>query len=270
MNLINFHKFDKNKRFIAENMCHTVGQGLVNSYRILLFGNGHNEYTIELLDETTNSKHILYLHENNLYEWRIKVKSEEQNPYDSVEIDAIGILDNLGYFRVDTHYLDFDHILVNNREFKVEDIIITNKHEHIKLITGITNDYIFVDNRDEKYKHHPYESNTKSNYSLDSRNKLDFRSFVNTYDQSRTYYFVTVIEVFPFKIKTLEAKENECTIVCLISWRSKEYETVVQLSDYLADDEDDDDYTIAIKFKISIELFNVTNEVDDYCYIEQR
>ena len=268
MNLINFHKFEKNKRFIAENKCHTVGQGLYKSYSLRLFGNGHNEYIIELLDETTNSKHILYLHENNIYEWRIEDKHEDGDPYDSIEIDAFGVLDNLGYFVVDTNdYEDFDHICVNNRKFKVLDITITNKRDDVKLITNICDDYDHIANWREKYKN-IYDSNNKDNYSLDFTNKLGFKAFINNYEQDRTYYFVTEREVFPFKVKTLETKENEyeCTLVCLVSWRSWEYETVVELSDYLSDVYDDG-YTTAISFKIRIELFDETNEIDDYCYI---
>ena len=42
----------KNCKYVSENFCNIAGQGLVNTYDIIVLGTGKNIYTLRFLDDT--------------------------------------------------------------------------------------------------------------------------------------------------------------------------------------------------------------------------
>jgi hypothetical protein len=92
MNLINFHKYPKNKKFVQENIINYSGQGLCNSYWVMLMGNGYNKYILTAEINQTNHRIIVY--EQYVVEWKIKANSEDNEEYDCFSFRGLGIIEN--------------------------------------------------------------------------------------------------------------------------------------------------------------------------------
>ena len=264
MNLVNFHKVEKNRKFIAENICYHSCQGLIDTYSILLFGNGFNEYQITLNDD--KSTYTLYLEECCVNEWTVGTKCEDQKePHEVLTIDAWGRLDNYGYHNIETHHFDFDHLWIHGKKFKVVDINIKNDRMD-KLITNICDDYVFIQHREdkEKYFNEIFDFNRMKTYANLEIQKVELKSWLQKYEKNKTYYFITDMNLFVYPFKVREIKDGRMN--CDIGYNKWTYSTNVDF-EYIGNLECLDDYDIRIKFKINTELFGVIETVDDYCYI---
>ncbi|AYV76969.1 MAG: hypothetical protein Barrevirus6_7 [Barrevirus sp.] len=137
MNLINFHTFEKNKKYIQENKCMTIGQGLSHSWSIMLYGNGYNKYfiTVSYLDK----EYTIVIEEKHICEWSIRSKYEEgDEEYENIKFDAFGKLDDYYYrFSNCDNDDDFNHLSNNNcKKVKIIDITIENNQNNVPLINS--------------------------------------------------------------------------------------------------------------------------------------
>lgn len=151
INLINFHTFDKNKKYIAENTCATIGQGLYNSYSVILYGNGHNIYVFDL--ELNGKQFKLEILECHLTDWIIRAKYEEiDHEVETLKFSAYGKVNSKYYVVSNNGCDDYEHLNVNCIKCKILDINVYNSKPTIPLIRDIINDDDHINAFTEKYK----------------------------------------------------------------------------------------------------------------------
>lgn len=239
MNLINFHTFEKNKKYIHENKCMTEGQGLYRSWTIKLFGNGYNEYIFTV--EYNSQEYKLYITENQLYEWSIRSKYNEcDEEIDSIKFYAYGRINNYNYIVSNGGCDDFDHLFIINYKLKVIDITIKNNRLDVPLITNITSSRKFCNNLDEKYK----EIDDIKNYDIEKMITINLHNIVKNYNKNNKYYIVeqytTNPTIIPFKINNIKEGNNESQYIfeSVISYEGLYYETDIIMNDIYDEEED--------------------------------
>ena len=99
MNLINFHKYQKNEKYVIENKIYYYSQGLYYSYWIMPIGNGFNTYIFTI--EFNNKQYEIIVEEQHIINWTIGQQFEENRdaePHDSIEFNACGKIKETGQF----------------------------------------------------------------------------------------------------------------------------------------------------------------------------
>ena len=97
-----------NYTFIKECKCFITGQGLYNTYEIILFGTGQNRYTFNL---TYNNKSYTFITTDVMIKsWKIRYHNQDdsEGEYECLSFKANGVLDEYGIRRAiwDEDYLD--------------------------------------------------------------------------------------------------------------------------------------------------------------------
>ena len=179
INLINFHTFKKNKKYVIESECSISGQGLDNCYMVILSGNGYNKYLINLesvepiadqfgeeeISDCENNKSvkiinkILILDERFLTKWQIRFKPEEDERFsdddvfehDSLSLRGYGTFNEKNYFRVDSgDWDDFDHLEIKGIKYQVTDVNVINDRNEPPIYVG--SEYKLIKINEIKYK----------------------------------------------------------------------------------------------------------------------
>jgi hypothetical protein len=215
MNLTTFHITDKTLgKFVAENTCSIEGQGLVNTYDTILFGNMHNTYEFELVDDN-GEFHSFITKDKYIVEWRIKRHSENGKEYESLSFRAFGLMDQnreWGWiYSCDID--DYTHLERNGIKYFVNNMQITNKHPEIPLVRDIYNErhlwnkYISKNYECIKkitdFNQKKYLPNNLSTISLD---KIKI---------GKHYYFVSENKIFPITIHNIEQKSDIYTDIAI-------------------------------------------------------
>lgn len=145
MNLINFHKYPKNEKYIKEVSIDYCGQGLYYSYWVMLFGNGHNKYIF--IVEINFKQYKIIIKEEHIIKWCIKLQTcecQDCEPTDDLNFDALGQIEGTGqYIKLENNGPENFNYL--NKTFKIIDITIENNYPEIEIVTNITNDYRYCD-----------------------------------------------------------------------------------------------------------------------------
>ena len=131
MNLINFHKFGKNDKYVKENNIYYNSQGIVNSYFVMLIGNGHNRYIFKTIYK--NNIHMIVIDEKHNPIWEIGTyvgDNGEDNYRESLEFYGVGKIDGCNEYVTfrNGDYDDFTHLYAEEDSFEILDIAIDNDH----------------------------------------------------------------------------------------------------------------------------------------------
>jgi hypothetical protein len=267
MNLINFHKYSKNQKYIQETKIYYRGQGLSTSYWVMPIGNGFNIYTFIL--EYNNKLHTVIVEENNILAWRIADADEFGNePYDTLEFNALGKIKETGEY-IWLKSDDSDNFKFLNTDLKVKDITVTNSKPDEPFL-HIANENIYVERMKPRY----ILTNQLENYDdklLETSKKINYEDLFKSENKDRQMYFVIDgfynQEIIPFNLISCDRENN--TLDAVISYnRSKIYVKNIKLDDYLCYDECGE-YNIYIKIHAD---YNILNEqknisIDEYCFI---
>jgi hypothetical protein len=263
MNLINFHTYDKNKQYICEYKRDILGQGLINTYDILLFGNKHNKYTLDI--EHDNKPYKLYIDEMHLLKWSIRSKNEDgTEEFDYLEINALGNFNNEGYFWVN-QACRYEHttIEVHNTIFKVTDITVTNDHVDIPFIKSISNCYSLIDLNEEQYKeiHKITEFNKVDQELLKKLKHINFPDWNK--EPNKIYYLVSEYYFYPIQV----ISDNTNILTVDLCYNNNLYRTDITLEHI--EFEDSDKYNIKLKHDIIVEPLGIIHKIDDYFFIAE-
>lgn len=269
MNLVNFHKHPKNKKYVQENMISFCGQGLVNSYWIMPIGNGYNKYFFQI--EYQNKISTILVEERHVLEWQIGVQYDEEHadtePRSSVSFSALGEMMETGqYFHLrSTDCCDF---VTLNGELKIIDITVKNDHE-IEPFISVNNEYQYCDlilcPRQELI-----DETLKIGLDLTGKRKLTCNDLVNRdlWNQKLYFVFDNYFEprMIPFRI--IEMKENnEITLNAYIIY----YQIEIHVPDIILfyNPELEDEYNIQVEMQFKYAIINEKHheEILDYCYL---
>lgn len=255
MNLINFHTYEKNKKYIYENKCQIIGQGLIASWDILVVGNGFNKYIFKIM--YNGKEYNVYIDENHIREWRIRTKfEEEKDEIDSVEFSAYCNFNNMGYYEVESwDHDDFDHIYINgeNRhKLKIIDITITNEKFDAPLICDIYHDYKRIDHYKDRISDISNYKCTEDN--LENLEIMEYKSFVRDYISGQKYYLYSDHgDIVPFDVIQLEeVDEEECHFLANIYEKECSFKTIIKMRAYICVE---DGFPLSIEFKVISEVF---------------
>lgn len=205
MNLTTFHITDKSiGKFVAENTCSIEGQGLVDTYDILLFGNTYNTYIFTLIDHN-NMFHYFTTKDKYLIKWRIRFHPEDATKeYDTIEFRAFGIIDQ----KLEWNWAnscdcdDYTHLEIGGIKYFVNSIHITNKHPEIPPVRDIYDE--------QQYWEKCVSINCKNIQKvLDSNDKKHDYYMVVPLDKIKLgslYYLVSENKIFPMVVNAVKQK----------------------------------------------------------------
>ena len=268
MNLINFPK-----KYIRENQCSIIGQGLMSSWRVLLYGNGFNKYIFTVM--YNDKEYKIYIDEKHIIEWKIREKYEEEDSeVDSVNFQAYGNFNNIGYYNIlSWDFDDFDHLFIKNHKLKIIDIIVENDRPDVPLIGNIYDDYKFIDNINARYR-------DISNIGFPTYTDvqlIEYSDFINAHDSSRMYYLYSSRgDIYPFnviKIDKLDEEECKCTAKIYYDKTDKikdesEFTNTVEIKMVYYEDPDNE-FNIGAEFKVMNDIFgDVYIDFDEDCCIK--
>lgn len=213
MNLTNFHITNKSLgKFVTENTCSIEGQGLVDTYDIILFGNKHNVYTFTLIDNENMFYHFV-TKDKYLINWRIRRHSENEQERSRFEFKAFGVFDtNREWSWAFSHDSDdYVHLEIDGIKYFVNDLRITNKHPEILPINDIYCDRQYW----KKYVSVNYQNIQKI---IDSNKKIprNFTSIsISEIEIGKQYYLVSENKIFPITINNIEQKSDVYTDIVI-------------------------------------------------------
>ena len=119
--LTTFHKNDINKQFVKEDFVRYIGQGLYNSGKTILIGNGHNRYIMEV--EYQNKTGTVIFEEKHIEKWEISQTPEDGTDYECFIFEGLGLLNGEYYmFESTDDSLDQLVIIDDFVEFKINKI----------------------------------------------------------------------------------------------------------------------------------------------------
>jgi len=128
MNLVNFHTFPDNKRFIVESEIGFCGQGLYQSYWIMANGNGHNKYTFTV--ERDGEEQQIEVEEKHVLDWHIAAQHDEDHPetlpHASVKFEALGKVIGSNQYKI-LYSTGCDNFTMLKGGLKIKSITIENQ-----------------------------------------------------------------------------------------------------------------------------------------------
>ena len=269
MNLINFHKFPKNEKFINEAKIQVVGQGLYDSYWWEIVGKDTrlNKYVFTVLFK--NKEYKIYFDEMHIINWSIKSKYEEDKEiYDNIKFEGYGNFNNEGYYWFYSGDCDdYQNIFYGDKKLKILDITVElDQRKSYDIIKNLSNEMQFCDLMDIKYKE---IDKIGKDYDLKNLNKIEFNEWIKNYEPDKKYYFNTTLnQIIPFQVKKLEkTSDNEYEIYASIYFDGFEHNVNIELIYYNFDEDYEDYHNISINFEIKTTLDNTKFE-EDCCIME--
>ena len=204
--LVPVEKFDMTKiksPLLAENICYTEGQGLVDTWKCLLFGNGYNVYKFTV--EYQGQRYTLIIHEQDLYIWQTHSKWEyDDSSEPDFDFDAVGTINgfwyNISHCKTDD-YVDKFTIGHDDYHFSILALDIENPKPEIPLITTIKHDRILTDlNRDKRSDCRPFQFNHARN--MIGKFHLDEKLCLRPTDlkQGEKYLLMINNQIIPFEL----------------------------------------------------------------------
>jgi hypothetical protein len=122
--LISFHKEICNKKFIKEKIEEIYGQGLINSYDVILVEDRHIQYVFEVSYNNTLLK--ISFKQKDINRWRIGTKYEDDDDVtDNIDFYGIGLLNGewlLPFTSFDCD--DSNHIYYDDYKFRISKITV--------------------------------------------------------------------------------------------------------------------------------------------------
>ena len=167
----------KNCKYVSKNFCNIAGQGLVNTYDIIVLGTGKNIYTLRFLDNI-GKRHIFKTIDNFILKWRIESSPEDIfGTEKSFEFKAFGLFDNKEYGYLYSSDIDDETLF----EFSIYNLHLKEIHFQLedlslKPIDNICNEYMLydevlkhknkmIDQYSEKYGYYESDETNKSDES---------------------------------------------------------------------------------------------------------
>lgn len=198
INLINFHKFGKNKRYVKEKRIFIAGQGLVDSWKVDLRFILSCKLVISVL--LNDKKYLVTIKSRDVNEWIIKTKYDDEKIYSTnIKIDALGNFNKKGYFKVRSggDGDDVNHLYINDVMVLVTNIDIKLcKCDEATNVSEFNNIKQFVDVWDK----------------LDDVNLNELKS----YHTSTEYYIVTPKYFIPFSIFDVKFNDESCEYLAFV------------------------------------------------------
>lgn len=267
MNMINFHTYPKNKKYIEENDISYCGQGLVNSYWVMPIGNGWNRYIFTV--EFKSKIHKIIVEERHILAWKIRTEGEdeEDKPEDNLEFNALGKIEESGlYVSLRTHDCD-DFTYLNNR-LKVIDIMIENMFPHYPFITvSHENEYI---RKISVPRQKEYDDALKIGPNLDCA-KIEYDELFDAKNWNKRMYFVIDDKkswIIPFEILSIKHSDDHTddSMDARIYYKWRVCNENIKL---YYEQEIEDRYNISIRKKIQFDEWDeeISDEFFEYCYI---
>lgn len=269
MNLINFHKYPKNKKYVQENLINYSGQGLYHSYWIMPIGNGHNKYTFQI--EYNHHMYEILVEEKHILTWNIGNQFDEENPdaepIDSIDFSALGRI-NGQYIRLRSNGCrDFVNL---NGDLKIIDITIENDHQDVP----------FMEIKHENQhcdlimcpRQKLIDEALAIKIDLGQKMKLSYQDLFDKKIWNQELYFIFddyfTPKVIPFRISEAHRNDNSEDILnAIIVYEQVELHVLNILLFYAP--ELDDEYNIEIQMNFNYTILNDTRheEIMDYCYV---
>ncbi len=264
MNLINLHNFEKNKKYIHENKCQIIGQGLCHSWDVLLSGNGYNKYIFKV--GYNGKEYNIYINECNIIDWRVRTKFEEENEeIENIDFSAHCNFNNQGYYDIYSWNCDdYNHLYINGHKLKILDIDITNDHLDVPLITDIYDDYKRIEHYKDKYSNTTTDIHHEVN--MNHLEEISFNKFTKNFTIGKRYYLHSCHgDVVPFDLLELNIVDDcECNALATIYETECSFKTTMRMIFY----PDLECTEISVEFKIMSEVFgDVYWDFDDDCHI---
>lgn len=166
----------KNCKYVSENFCNIAGQGLVNTYDIIVLGTEKNIYTLRFLDDT-EERHTFKTVDNFITKWRVESSGEDCFVSNKdFEFIAFGLFDNKEYGYLYSVDMDDDCLFefsiyklhLHEIHFQLEDL-------SLKPIDNICNEYMLydkvlkhnkkmIDQYSKKYKDYESDESDESDF----------------------------------------------------------------------------------------------------------
>ncbi len=273
MNLINFHTYPENAKYIRENYIHYNGQGLVHCCWIMPCGNGHNTYHFTVKDEKENIMHIT-VEEQHVINWKIRSRPEykDMDETDELEFEALGKIEETK-----------EYILLNANSYndyigdlKVINISITNNKPVIPFL-NITNEFQYCDDILTSRENNCVLA-TLTDWPLDNAIDMKYSDIYDKDNWTKQMYFVVdekELLILPFKIKSLIRGERSADDIMEADvkyeldkhmwkkpWHPKKYKTDTMKIELYSNPETDE----GDKCNIRIDIPEL--DIYDYCRIK--
>lgn len=232
MNLINFHTYPKNAKYIKEMNVYYNSQGLVASYWVWVTGNGHNKYIIKGKIGENNVE--LIIEEQHITDWQIRYFHEEADKaeYDSLEFNGIGqFTGSYKYVRLcswdcdDYTHLYIDDIGGQRIAIEILDITIEN-HSPDKPFIITYNEINYCDII--KPRHKLIEDALNGNPLLVNMKKIPYNKlFDNDYLNKDLYFIIDdsdqIIKFNMIKINKSKDDEDVAIVEATVTYEFTKY-----------------------------------------------
>lgn len=238
-----------NRQFVKEVSVNVLGQGLYDTYNVILVGNKHNRYVMDV--EYLGKQGTITFEEKHITEWQIMTHPENGDLYDYFEFDGFGMLEGTYYtFHHKIH--DFDHLYTNGIKFTITKVVVENNcSENDKDINRSHDDWINICyneiNKTRKEKLELYKN----------MKKIDYDSFIK---ESGNYSMISDFRVISFDKKRSYVSENVYYSDIIINGNT----ITMKHTKYLFDDDDIFKYTAHVEFNYT-DSNGIPIYVHDYC-----
>jgi hypothetical protein len=269
MNLINFHKYEKNKQYIRENTLKLNAQGITDIDYIMVNGNGYNKYLFILENVKDNIHHKISIDEKHIEKWDItNYFACEKNIVFEADFEAVGKIEETNQY-IYLYNRGNDIIKINNTIFKLIDITIENEYPNKphKIYSGDEMNYIMTDLQETRnliydILEFPLDKPLKINIDYDMLN--DEKNW------NKMMYFISDNKkIIPFEIIHFEKIDKiDGKIKGYIYHEfNKIYIDNIEIRDYLQIDEIGIDYDTLYPYIINIENKEYDINIYKDCYI---